>query len=232
MDLSQAAVNRSLYAGKETNLAGAIKTFSEPLDQNAEVKSPPRFHILVTDSVQSSDKNNASAGCAQGSDSFCVKKQLLELVNNGWGGAILGMKSEFDGNVYSEIAHKAVPYSSGKDANKFRPFYLYIFSPDRAALDKLVDSLRQRLTPLGREDTLREYALTSDYANGAATIEIRQDDKTKDLLDVAEEKGEDCPNSCVAVKADLDMETAGNQQFVLNRQTSLDKSRACRRFAR
>jgi len=60
LDLSQSSINRSYYAGKETNLAGAIKTFSEPLDANAEDKSPPRFHILVTDGVQSSDKNNTN----------------------------------------------------------------------------------------------------------------------------------------------------------------------------
>lgn len=215
LDLSQASINRSFYVGKETNLAGAIKSFSEPLDPNSETKSP-RFHILVTDGVQSSDRNNTSLNCAQGSDSFCVKKQLLELVNNGWGGAVLGLRGEFQGDVYSEVANKVVPFSSGKDANKFRPFYLYIFSPDRAALDKLVDSLRQRLAPLGREDALREYALTTDYTNGAATVEVQQDDKTKNLLEVTKETNEDCANSCVVVKTDLDTETEGEQQFVLS----------------
>lgn len=216
LDLSQASVNRGLYNGSETNLAGAIKTFSEPLDPNAEDKSPPRFHILVTDGVQSSDKNNAGVNCAQGSDSFCVKKQLLELINNGWGGAILGLRGEFQGNVYSEIARgKAVPFSSGRDAAKFRPFYLYIFSPDRAALDKLVDSLRQKLAPLGREDALREYALTTDYTNGAASVEIGQDKQTKDLLEVRQEKGKEGENARVTVKSGLDTESKGAQQFVL-----------------
>jgi hypothetical protein len=216
LDLSQAAINRSFYVGKETNLAGAIKSFSEPLDANAETKSPPRFHILVTDGVQSSDKNNSSVSCAQGSDSFCVKKQLLELVNNGWGGAILGLRSEFQGNVYSEISRKAVPFSSGKDASQFRPFYLYIFSPDRAAVDKLVDSLGERLAPLGREDALRQYALTSDYTKGAAAIEINQDKQTKELLEVREETGKEGESPRITFKPSLDTSTKGGQQIVLS----------------
>lgn len=217
LDLSQASINRGFYNGRETNLAGAIKTFSEPLDLNDEAKSPPRFHILVTDGVQSSAANNTNVNCAQGSDSFCVKKQLLELVNNGWGGAVLGLRSEFQGNVYSEIARgKAVPFSSGKDATKFRPFYLYIFSPDRAALDKLVNSLRQRLAPLGKEDALREYALTTDYASGAANVEIIQDKQTRELLEVRQDKGKEGENARLTVKSGLDTENKGNQQFILS----------------
>jgi hypothetical protein len=216
LDLSQASINRDFYKGKETNLAGAIKTFSEPLDPHAEAKTPPRFHILVTDGVQSSATNNTNLNCAQGSDSFCVKKQLLELVNNGWGGAILGLRSEFQGNVYSEIAHKAVPFSSGKDASKFRPFYLYVFSPDRAAVEKLVDSLRHKLAPLGKEDALREYALTTDYTSGTATVEIAQDKQTKELLEVRQDKDKEGENARITVKSSLDTETRGGQQFVLS----------------
>ena len=68
LDLSKASLDRSFYNGRETNLAGAIKSFAETLDKNADDKSPPRFHILVTDGVQSADKNNAALNCAQGSD--------------------------------------------------------------------------------------------------------------------------------------------------------------------
>jgi hypothetical protein len=217
LDLSQASINRGFYNGKETNLAGAIKTFSEPLDANAEEKLPPRFHILVTDGVQSSETNDTGVSCAQGSDSFCVKKQLLELLNKGWGGAILGLRGEFQGAVYSEVAKgNPVPFSSGKDTSKFRPFYLYIFSPDRAALDKLVDSLRQKLAPLSKEDALREYALTTDYASGAATVEIAQDKQTKELLEVRQEKGKDGENPRVTVTSSLDTVSKGGQQFVLS----------------
>jgi hypothetical protein len=142
-----------------------------------------------------------------------VKKQLLELINNGWGGAILGLRSEFQGNVYSEITHKAVPFSSGKDPSKFRPFYLYIFSPDRAALDKLVDSLRQQLAVLGREDALRQYALTTDYTNGAGSVEVNQDKQTKDLLEVRKENVKEGENARLTVRIDLNTARKGEQEF-------------------
>jgi len=216
LDLSQASVNRSLYNGKETNLAGAIKSFSKPLNPDAEDQSPPRFHILVTDGVQSSAKNNSELNCAQGSDSFCVKKQLLELMNSGWGGAVIGLRSEFNGIVYSEVSHQQVQFSSGKDAAKFRPFYLYVFSSDRAALDKLVDSLRQRLAPLGSAENFREFVLTSDYAIGPGTIEISQNRDTRDLLEVRKEKVKEGENSHVTVKTELATAAKGAQQFVVS----------------
>lgn len=216
LDLSQASINRGFYNGKETNLAGAIKTFSEPLEKDSENKAPPRFHILVTDGVQSSDKNNTNLNCAQGSDSFCVKKQLLELINNGWGGAVLGLRSEFQGNIYSEVENKAVPFSSGKDAAKFRPFYLYMFSPDRAALNKLVDSLRQKLALLGREDALREFALTADYTSENAAIEIQPNAQANELLEVRDEKVDEGDLPCFTVGADLDTESEGEQTFTVS----------------
>lgn len=215
LELSQAALNRGLYVGKETNLAGAIKSFSEPLDKTAENAAPPRFHILITDGVQSSQQQKTDVSCAQGSDSFCVKKQLLELINKGWGGAVLGLRSEFQGNVYSEIAKKAVPYSSGKDGVKFRPFYLYIFSPDRAALEKLVESLKQKLTPLGKEDALREFALTSDYVNGAPTVDFQIEKQNKEFVEVKQEKVKDGENPRVTVKPDLDTESTGKKPFTM-----------------
>ncbi len=215
LDLSKASLDRSFYNGRETNLAGAIKSFAEPLDKNAEDKSPPRFHILVTDGVQSADKNNTGLNCAQGSDSFCVKKQLLELINNGWGGAILGLRSEFDGSVYSEIANRAVPFSSDKTAEKFRPFYLYIFSPDRAALDKLVESLHQKLADSAPSNQIRQYALTTDYVTGAAAVEVAQDKQTKELLEVRQEKTKEGENARLTVKPALDTESKGRQQFTV-----------------
>jgi hypothetical protein len=215
LELTVASVNRSIFNGKETNLAGAIKTFSEPLQKDSEDQAPPRFHVLVTDGVQSSDKNNMNVPCGQGSDSFCVKKQLLELVKKGWGGAVFGMKSEFNGNIYSEITHKPVPFVSGKDQNKFRPFYLYVFSPDRPALDKLVDALRQKLAPLNREDSFREYALTSDYSNGIESLEIVQDKQTRDLLDARQEKSKAGELPRIKVLSSLNTENEGKQHLTV-----------------
>lgn len=221
LDLSEAAISRSIYTGKETNLAGAIKTFSERLAEtgdahgDGETAAPPRFHILVTDGVQSSDESKVGVECSKGSDSFCVKKQLLELINSGWGGAILGLRSEFQGNVYSEVAHTAVNYASGKTRVKFRPFYLYVFSPDRAALDGLVGALRQRLAPLMPDEGLREYALTANYSAGPGSIEIAQEKQTKELLEVRQAKIKEGEMPRITVKAGLDTASKGVQQFVL-----------------
>lgn len=216
LELSKASLNRNIFAGRETNLAGAIKSFAEPLKKGSEDQAPPRFHILVTDGVQSSDKDNVDVSCAKGSDAYCVKKQLLELINKGWGGAVLGMRSEFNGTVYSEVTSKPVQFNSGKDPNKFRPFYLYVFSPDRSSLTKLVESLGEKLVPLGREDAFREYALTTEYSTGVETIAIRQEPQTKDLLEVKQEKEKEGELPHFQVKSALDTETKGKQQFVVS----------------
>ncbi len=219
LGLSQASSNRGLYNGKETNLAGAIKAFSDPLERDSDPPAPPRFHILVTDGVQSSSQSNTENSCAQGSDAFCVKKRLKELMDSGWGGTVLGLRSEFQGSVYSELnGGKPVPYSSSKkDPNTYRPFFLYVFSPDRAGLDKLIDTLKQKLLPVAGEGNLREYALTSDYSDSVPVIEIPPTEKqTRSLLDVRQEKVKDGDIPRLIVKSSLSTADSGKQQFVLH----------------
>ncbi len=209
--LSEAALTRGFFNGSQTDLAGAVNSFSEPLIKNEENKHPPRFHILVTDGVQSTKQTSTDTACDKGSDSFCVKKQLLELLNNGWSGTVLGLRGEFQGIVYSEITNLRVPFSSKKDPAQFRPFFLYIFSPDAAALEKLTVSLKQRLGAIVKSEIdLREYALSSDYADGAATIETQSADK--DMLNVRKEQKEGA-NPRLTVKVDLDTESEGEKQF-------------------
>lgn len=211
--LSESSLTRGFFSGSETDLAGAIKNFSEPLVKNDENKNPPRFHILVTDGVQSTKKTNADTDCSQGSGSFCIKKQLLELLSKGWSGTILGVRGEFNGNVYSEINGRPVPFSSKKDPAQFRPFFLYIFSPDAAALEKLTVSLKQRLGEIIKSPTdLREYSLSANYTNGVATIEAQSADK--EFLDVRKEKEQkESANPRLSVKIDLDTESKGEKQF-------------------
>jgi hypothetical protein len=215
LDLSKAALNRATYNGKETNLAAAIKNFNQPIiKDDDEQKSPPRFHILVTDGVQSSNKQNTDTSCAQGSDSFCVKKQILELLNNGWSATVFGLKGEFQGRVYSEINNSVIPYSTGKDANKFRPFYLYIFSPDKNALAKMTETLRQRLAGIVKsEDGLREFALTSAFNNGIATIEL--ENQSKDFINVKQEKEKQGNQPRITVYADVATDSKGAKPFLL-----------------
>ncbi|MFN0141505.1 MAG: hypothetical protein ACKVQW_15645 [Pyrinomonadaceae bacterium] len=216
LELSQNSQNRGIYSGKETNLAGSIKSFSEPLDKDSADQAPPRFHILLTDGVQSSEKSDTNLSCDKGSDSLCVKNRLLELINAGWGGAIIGMRSEFGGHVYSEVSKKPVPYNSGKDPNKFRPFFLYIFSPDRSALGKLVTSLRRNLSPLGRADSFREYGLTTDYSAGLTSVEIPNEKPAGDLIRVHKDKSNDNQTPRIEVTSSVDGTVKkGKQQFVL-----------------
>ena len=125
--LSEAALTRGFFNGSQTDLAGAVRKFSEPLVKSEENKDPPRFHILVTDGVQSTTKQSVEPNCDKGSDSFCVKKELLKLLNNGWSGTIIGLRGEFQGNVYSEISKRPVPFSSKKTRHSFARFF-YIFS--------------------------------------------------------------------------------------------------------
>jgi hypothetical protein len=214
LELSQAAFSRGTFNGKETNIAGAIKNFSQPLSDDEEIKNPPRFHIFVTDGVQSSNKQSVDTSCAQGSDPVCVKKQILELLNNGWSATVIGLRSEFQGNVFSEIQKKAVPFATKKDASQFRPFFLYVFSPNKTALDQLTVKLRQRLGELVKDgNSLREYALTSDYAGGIATVEIQN--TSKDFLDVRQEKEKEGNLPRITVKADVDTASAGGKPFLL-----------------
>jgi hypothetical protein len=176
--LAQYAVNREWFGGRETDLAGAFRAFEEPVGAQ-EASGTPRpalFHVLVTDGVQSTRRNVSGGDCLQGSDSYCVKERINELLGKGWGGAVLGVRADFDGPVYSEMQQDRPPVEYRSEAEKpdtYRPFYLYVFSPDQAALDRLVKALKAGLRPLLRTDEqLREYALTSAYVEGGAAGEL------------------------------------------------------------
>lgn len=215
LELSQAALNRGVYNGKETNLAGAITAFNEPLTaESEENKNPPRYHILVTDGVQSSSKADAQVSCEQGSDSTCVNMQIFKLLSSGWSATVLGLKGEFQGNVYSEINRSAVPFSTGKDTNKFRPFYLYIFSPDKNSLTSLTATLRQRLGGIVKsEDALREFALTADYSNGSSAIETQN--PSKEYIELRQEKEKEGIAPRISIRVDIKTERDGMKPVLL-----------------
>ncbi len=212
--LSEISQNKKVFNGTETNLAGAIRTFPQPLDKESADQAPPRFHILVSDGVQSSSKSDKQLSCADRSDPYCVKKAFLDLVNSGWGGAIIGMKSEFKGKVWSEISKLSFDYSTGKDSTKFRPFYVYIFSPDHAGVEDLLESLRRSLPQLGREDAYREYNLTSSYISGFPAVELPDEKPPADLLRVRKDNSKDMPR----LEARASVSKTGMQKFTLNVQ--------------
>ena len=191
--LSEAAITKRVFNGSETNLTAAIDTFVLPVELEASesaasalnqkiadqdrsapqaAKPPARFHILVTDGVQSS-RRSKYATCAAASDQICVRQKILGLLKNRWSAYVIGLRSEFKGNLYSEISRSAIPYAT-TDAESYRPFYLYLFSPDSEALDRLVGILRRRLRPLlPLDDGLRLVALTSKYSDGFGTAEFQ-----------------------------------------------------------
>ncbi len=190
--LTQASFDKAVYTGGETNIAGAIGVFNraggantvKPEVQKAGIGQlaageplsaeppPARFHVLVTDGVQS--QRQGKGDCAAGSDQVCVRKRILALLDAGWGGYVIGLRSEFQGKVFSETGGRPVDFTSNKrDAQTFRPFYIYLFSPDRAALDQLVTTLAEQLRPLvPDESAMRTLALSSPYASGAASAAL------------------------------------------------------------
>lgn len=176
--LVRAASEPAMYRGLHTNLAGALGVFNQPLHpvpattgaptpaQNAPPIPVPRFHVLVTDGVQSVTEVGANA--------FLVRKQMLALLEQGWSGTVIGLRSQFCCEFFSEKLNRKVPYNTAQRAvTEYRPFYLYLFSPDAAALDhftqRLKDSLRQKSG--AQEFVMHELPLSAAYATGSLKFE-------------------------------------------------------------
>lgn len=235
MDLTTASQDPSLFRDGETNLAGAISSFrlrpqssaqrsrSNPIGQGdgpsaqaEEESTPARFHILITDGVQSTRRGDALQECTAGSDQFCVRQKIGELLRQGWAGCVLGIRADFHGRVYSEVSAAQITYESkSDDPSSFRPFYLYVFSPEPAALDSLVTSLKQRLRPLipGTE-SIRELNLSFPYFNGVADFEISVPKDSASLVKAKKETGE--PPSRIAIHVSVDTEKSGPKPFSIH----------------
>jgi len=180
--LSRASVDQSFFNGRDTNLAGAFDSFKQAISGGttaAQPAPPARFHILVTDGVQSTSSQSLSLACTAGSDQLCVRKKIFELMDSGWGGCVIALRSEFNGRIFSEVNRASgrpsvVPYEHNPDdPQTLRPFYLYVFSPEREALEPFVSTLLERLKPLasGRTDSLRVLPLSFHYADAATRAE-------------------------------------------------------------
>jgi len=229
MELTSASQDQNIYRGGETNLAGAITSFklpaapAKPPEQSAnkqvslsdgpKVEPIPKFHVLVTDGVQSTRQGSATHECAAGSDQFCVRQRIGELLQAGWGGCILGLRADFHGKVYSEVNRAAIPYETRtSDPKTFRPFYLYIFSPDAPALDSLVNSLKERLRPLlPQSEPIRELNLSFPYATGATEFDVAVPKDSKSFIDRS--KDHSAPPSKLTLHVDVDTEKSGAKPF-------------------
>jgi hypothetical protein len=216
--LSQASVDRRLFSGTDTDLAGAFDALSAVADGDGR---PARFHVLVTDGVQSTSQQRPEFACNSGSDQLCVRKKIFDLLNKGWGGCVVALRSEFHGNIYSEINRarrrpSVLRFDSvAGQPETFRPFYLYIFSPDRGALEQFVSTLIARLKPLTGEggDSLRVLPLTLLYADGQTKAEAFVPESSARLLVVRKEASEEMPEFTVSV--DTSTAQAGPQTFFL-----------------
>ncbi|MGH9822390.1 MAG: hypothetical protein ACREDR_03955, partial [Blastocatellia bacterium] len=214
-DLSSASLDPRLYNGSETNLVAAIDAFKEPLLVNGAVKQPARFHVLVTDGVQSTYSGRGN--CASGSDEVCVRERILKLLKAGWGGCVVGIKSDFHGTLYSEINRAAgrpyaIPYDTdGKPPEGFRPFYLYLFSPDNAQLDSFVKALKEKLRQIVKKDGLRELPLTLPYVDRLANASVEVPKESRDFITAARQ--EEVVPARVTVRVSMDTEKRGSKAF-------------------
>lgn len=232
MELTIASQDQNVYRGGETNLAGAISTFRSPAsttsgtnghvtiaaaasDTPDEAEAVPRFHVLVTDGVQSTKQGSATHDCTAGSDQFCVRQKIGELIANKWGGCVLGIRADFHGKVYSEVSKAGIPYESRtSDPATFRPFYLYIFSPDPAALDSLVNLLKERLRPLlPAAEPIRELNLSFPYATGPADFDVVVGKDARGFID--RKKDRNGPPSKLTIEVDVDTESSGPKPFTI-----------------
>ena len=229
MELTNASQDQKIYSGGETNLAGAISSFKtssttsknekrgatiEAVKADAAADEPvPRFHILVTDGVQSTKQGNATHDCTAGSDQFCVRQKIGELLAQKWGGCVLGIRADFHGKVYSEVNRSAIPYETRTaDPATFRPFYLYIFSPDPQALESLVNSLKDRLRPLlPKSELIRELNLSFPYANGATEFEVAVPKEARGFIERKKDSGGPLPR--MTLQVDVDTEKSGAKPF-------------------
>jgi hypothetical protein len=202
--LQKASINPGLYRGGETDLAGAIASFDPGRVRDgaqaggrgsadeAQPEPTERFHVLITDGVQSKKAQDAKQACLKGSDPTCVREKIINLLKKGWGAYVIGLRSQFRGTVYSEVnpSLKVQYETSDSNPKRFRPFYLYIFSPDRAALDEFVAGLRERLRAVAPAETMRVLALTSPYTERAQKAEVTIPDGSADAVEIYEQLDE------------------------------------------
>lgn len=144
-ELAEAAHNPSRFSGSETDLAGAFAAFSTPLKG---ASGPSRYHVLLTDGVQSTASGRHALDCARGSDEVCVRRQIDGLLKNDWSGVILAVRSPFRGTFYSELPKdplkpksRVFPVDTGTDSADGRPLYIYVFSPEMEGAGRVVNAM-------------------------------------------------------------------------------------------
>ena len=172
--LEKAVSSQEFYSGSSTNLEAAIEEFAKPLSAKtvgpagSETPAPPAlFHILVTDGVQS-DRG--------GVDPTRFKESLKHLLESGWAGYVLGVRSQFAGSIWSEKRQGTrIEWESGDDTTRFRPFYVFVFSPDPVRLTAFAGELRTAVEQVAKAagggdaaSLVREIHLGGEFVRGQA----------------------------------------------------------------
>lgn len=230
--LQQASRNPKFYDATHEDLNTAIELFSQPVEGiNSEL--PAKFHILISDGVQSTKDKRI--------DTVYIQQSIRQLLEKGWAGAVIGIRSQFDGLIYSEVLAQRrlsasnqnktkkvslqktyFPYETSiSNPEKYRPFYMYVFSPDQKSLEALMGKLKEKLNGILSEqnidatkvDVLRELALTSAYVKSAAEKlpKIKLTKYEDDKLDTDRKKSVDGDIAKFTVWVDLKRAKAENK---------------------
>jgi hypothetical protein len=188
--IEQAVSSPDYYSGSDTNLVLAAEEFVKPLPTSKTppgTSAPPAlFHILVTDGVQSDRR---------GVDPTRFKSALQALLQSGWAGSVLGVRSQFAGSIWPEARPGTrIEWESGNDPSRFRPFYVFVFSPDPARLAAFVGELRKAAGEIAADATgdeaaagriVRELQFADRYVSGDAPADLVLPDAASSLLQTA-----------------------------------------------
>lgn len=203
--IADAGRNRDLYSADQDNLAKGFAHFNPTKHQAPQpTNSPdagkvetakPGVYILITDAVQSLFNQSPHEGCGLGSDWICVKQEIQALLDQGWAGCVIAVRSQFDGLVFPERDGRRQSFryrSDANDINTFRPFYVFMFAPSTDVLapfsSKLQESFRQHLLAQSFEvleltslSPVTPVNIKSETNNGNARLFLTKDQVTNDV---------------------------------------------------
>lgn len=213
--LAQAGLNPGFYRGADTNLAGALSAFGTP----ASGGKPAALSVLVTDGVQSTSGAVGGSSCTAGSDPVCVRRKILEYLAKGWGATLLAVRSEFHGAIFSEVnrargeAAKVTFNSRPGALDTHRPFYVYIFSPDRKLLARFAQIFRDRLLAVAPAKAVHEFPLSGPFTDRAGEVKLAVPEDVSGSLEVERHSESKIP--VFYVRADLDSSPQNAKEFVV-----------------
>lgn len=157
----------AFYNLPDTDLAAAVRSFSVNLEGKPK-GPPPRMHVLVTDGVQSIGTTLSVAFRDE-----CLKLLAGRDGNPPWQATLFGIRSQFDGRVFSELDRKQViTYRTEEDRQTWRPFYLLVFSSDASQHDNNVARLRRELRKLESKPEIHELPLSACFVAGPPQVEV------------------------------------------------------------